>query len=283
MPTEHREEFTCVADRDGVIRDSTTVPSPGVVYLKRARVTTTNGCRERQHVARATITGPGVDYDSGEQALVDCEEFVVSLGDLRTKFFRLYTMAFEIDGFEVGEEVVVIGILEYDDIADPDFGRFNLAAEDALHLPGFGNVVKTCETQLDHQDVGAWINVCKSLMFRWFALFDVRSERKAEEIAELLSEKSIVRFPDTEVNGRAEFVVWYNDRFPLVKSGYHNVEDVDVRVHSRERAAVALNVALHAELANGNQVDVNYVITAELTGFAALEPSITKYTANPVP
>ena len=281
---EYAETFHCVADSDGVIRGDTTVPSPGVVYLKFAVVETTTGCSSRAHTAKSTVTGPGINYDSGPLNLVDCEVLTAPLGDLRTRFLQLYTMAFEISGFAVGEEVTVKGILKYDDVAQPLFDNFSLSREDALHLPGFGlDKLRDESEQFTHRDLGAWINICKCLILKWFALFDVRSSRKGEELAKLLRDPVVIRFPDAELTSRKEFLDWYNERFPLVVQGYHEITDIEVRVLNKDLAVVALEVALTAELANGNQVKVNYSIVAEVVEFSTFDPKIRKYTASPIP
>jgi hypothetical protein len=270
--------FRLTADRDGKITGSSPQVPPIRVKLTKATVRTRTSCSNRSHNARATFEG-GVTYDSGPKTLRDCQDLAVPL-DLIAPGNVTTTLKFVIDGFNVGEVVEMTGTLEY----TPFFG-FRMAEElelaDYAMLPGLKNVTELPSPIPPGPDGGARINACKSVIFLWFARFDVRQKQIGDEIASLLAEDPLIQFPDATLRSKEEFLHWYSEHFPLVLEGYHEISTVQIELeHGVARAR--LKPTLHALLANKKQVSVQYDIVAELIGVESLNPKIKNYTATPV-
>ena len=270
--------FRLTADREGKVSGSSPQAPPIRVQLTRATVRTRTGCRNRSHVARATFEG-GVTFDSGPKTFRDCQELVVPLS-LTAPGGVTTTMKFLIDGFDVGEVVEMTGILEYTPFFSP-FSADDLELADLAMLPGLRNIAHATWPIPPGPDGGARVNVCKSLMFLWFARFDVRQKPFGEEIAGLLADDPVVQFPDATLRSRDEFLRWYAEHFPLVIEGYHEITDVHVEL-TGTTAVVRLRPILHAVLANKKKATMQYDIVAELVAVDTLKPKIKRYSANPV-
>lgn len=271
-------DFSPVADAAGVIRDSSPQTPPIRIRITEARVRTRTGCNNRAHTGRATFSG-GATFDSGPQDMVDCEELIVPL-DIIAPAFQETVMNFEIDGFDVGETVEVSGTLVYQPVFF--FRDFEISRADAMHLPGFGKKAIAEHDLPLEDDAGARVNCCKSLVYTWFSLFDVRQRKVGKEISQLLADKPLVQFPDAEIRSTKEFLKWYDDRFPMVRQGYHEIETIKVDL-TKKGARVELTPLLHADLANGQHVKMAYHIVAELVDVDVLNPKIKSYTATPIP
>lgn len=270
--------FRLTADRDGKITGSSPQTPPIRVKLTKATVRTRTGCNSRSHTARATFEG-GVTYDSGPKTLRDCQDLVVPL-DLIAPGNVTTTLKFIVDGFNVGEVVEMIGTLEY----TPFFG-FRVAEElefaDYAMLPGLKNVTELASPIPPGPDGGARVNACKSLIYLWFARFDVRQMEIGDEIASLLADAPVVQFPDATLRSKKEFLHWYAEHFPLVLEGYHEISTVYIEL-GQGTAIARLRPTLHAVLANKKHVSVQYDIVAEMTEVESLSPKIKSYTATPV-
>ncbi|MGV2336276.1 MAG UNVERIFIED_CONTAM: hypothetical protein LVR18_19945 [Planctomycetaceae bacterium] len=184
--------FRLTADRDGKITGSSPQTPPIRVKLTKATVRTRTGCNSRSHTARATFEG-GVTYDSGPKTLRDCQDLVVPL-DLIAPGNVTTTLKFIVDGFNVGEVVEMIGTFEY----TPFFG-FRVAEElefaDYAMLPGLKNVTELASPIPPDQMAVLRVNACKSLIYLWFARFDVRQMEIGDEIASLLADAPVSSIP----------------------------------------------------------------------------------------
>lgn len=271
-------EFAPVADARGIISDRSPQTPPISIRVSEARVRTRTGCALRPHVGQARFSG-GVTYDSGPRDLIDCEELVVPL-DLVIPPFQETALEFEIDGFDVGESVEVIGTLVYQPIFS--FREMGISVEDARRLPGLSKDAFRGPGISLQDDAGARINICKSLIYRWFGLFDIRARPMGKEISDLLTDDMFVQFPDDVIRNKAQFVQWYDRQFPQVKAGYHEIETVRVTLDGASTARVELTPLLHAELATGQRLQMGYRIQAELVEVDSLAPKIKTYTAIPI-
>jgi hypothetical protein len=109
MPQKDYSFPGLIADNQGKIAASKSDSQPVSLTLDRVIVRSTSGCRSRSHPVTATLSG-GVDFRFNG-AMSDCTDLGIDLGSLSLPAFSSAVVAFELSGFDPGENVDLEGTL----------------------------------------------------------------------------------------------------------------------------------------------------------------------------